>query len=236
MTVRSPDGFRIVRDALTPEASAALATAVASRLGVDDHSASTPVHFTLGAALTVPGVEDVLSPRVLAALREELDEPVALAAGVDTIALNGSEEEFHRDSSYAELPSADGEDDPRYGVVRVICYPSAHGSANVFRIVPGSHRPGAAVDDMASAAVDLVLGPTDVLLFDARCVHAGAPPQGTKVLLVLTCGPDNVLTRETAEHEWRNLRAGGYDLPADAGAIGVLPSDTLRTLLPRVPV
>lgn len=232
--MRSPDGYRLLRGVLTPERSAALATAIAARLGVEEHSSQTPVHFTLGAALSVPGVEDVLTARVLEVLREEIGEQVALAAGVDTIALNGSEEEFHRDSSYARLPSAEGPDDPRYGVVRVICYPSAHGSSNVFRIVPGSHRPGAVTSDLAESAVDLLLGPTDVLLFDARCVHAGAPPQGTKVLLVLTVGPDNVLTRETAEHEWRNLRDGGYGLPDDPGALGA-SADALRTLLPQVP-
>lgn len=236
MTLRSADGYRIVRDALTPAQSASLATAIASRLGVEDHTGATPVHFTLGAALSVPGSGDLLGPRVLDVLREEIGEPIALAVGVDTIALNGSEEDFHRDSSYAQLPSAQGEDDPRYGVVRVICYPSAHGSTNVFRIVPGSHRPGVGTDDAASSAVDLALGPTDVLLFDARCVHAGAPPQGTKALVVLTCGPDNVLTAETAEHEWRNLRESGYDVPGDTGALGELPPDAVRMLLPQVSV
>lgn len=228
------NGYVLLRDLLSPDLGQALTRGVEDALGTQTVTPRSPMCFGLGHFPRTPRLWPLLHHQPLTdALTDFLGTSPVLLPSVDTIAVNGSETGPHRDSSYDALPSAEGDNDPRYGIVRAIFYPSREPDrgSNEFLVAPGSHLPGwEKPDDVSSAMTPLAIGPCDAVLFDARLVHAGAPHRHTKHLLTLTFGPDNVLSQETHTHEMKNLATMGFETDLYPG-FGTLLDQT--SLAPR---
>lgn len=226
-------GYSVLRDVLPVALSVKLAVGIEHALGVGSVTPDTDTTFAHGVCASTPLLWPLLDLQpFLRAVHEVIGEPPTLLPAVDTVAVNGSERDLHRDSSYDALPSAVGADDPRYGIVRALAYP-AHDPAttNEFLVVPGSHKPGwVSLDNIEDQVVRIPLRGRDVVLFDARLIHAGgAAIPVTKHMLILTFGPNTILTWETCEHERANRLATGAPAEPPAKFVDALKK---RNLLP----
>jgi hypothetical protein len=227
------DGYLVLHDVITADLSRELASGIESALGVAPVTPESKVAFALGAYAQTPALWPLLDVEgLVAALAAAIGEPPVLLPVVDTLAVNGSETAPHRDSSYSSLASAAGPDDPRYRIIRMIAYPANEPSlTNDFYAVPGSHRPGwTASEDLGGLMRRIPLSGRDLVLFDARLVHAGGQVHGTKHMAVLTFGADNVLTWETSAHERRNRAEAGWSVDPPEDFIDALKQ---RDLLPE---
>jgi hypothetical protein len=207
------DGYIFLAKALTREQSLACAQAVERLvLSRGAHEArQTSLTGQLYQALDL--WQTLLATTPLMRTLRQITQRLVVLPGIDTVAMDSSETDWHRDSSYSALPSAAGDHDARYCVIRVILYPSVRQDAmNSFWLFPGSHRPGwRKPRDLQTQYHALDVRPEDIVVFDPRIVHAGAPPKGAKRMVVVTFGQDNVLSRETLEHERRQ----GLPVPAN---------------------
>jgi len=173
-------------------------------------------HYRHGALAGTADLWDLLTHAgVVGALRDVLGDSLVCLPGIDTLGVNASETEPHRDASPHELPSY-GADGQRYGLARVILYPGA--AETRLGVLTASHRRSGRVADLLAGQGDmrwLTLTPEDVVLFDPRLIHAGGGVEGPRVMLIATYGVDNTLTTETYFHaRYRTAGLGFTDPPA----------------------
>jgi len=202
------DGFAVARDLVSVEDSRRYLAAALGVAGASEGDFNNPGHlsprafYRHGALADTAGLWDLLThDGIVATLREVLGDPLVCLPGIDTLGIHYSETDAHRDASPHELPSYCN-DGAGYRLARVILYPGAAQAR--LRVLPGSHRqPGRVADLLTGSSTAwrwLTFGPTDIVLFDPRIIHAGGGVQGPRAMLIATYGVDGPLTAETYFH------------------------------------